>query len=40
MNYMIPAGRSLKSVYWEDGPVPKGEIVTPYLGKPVTWSGG
>jgi hypothetical protein len=37
--YLVPAGHAFKGPVWTDGPVPKGEIVTPYLGHPVLWSG-
>jgi hypothetical protein len=38
--YLVPAGHSFTGVEWQDGPLPRGEIVTPYLSDPLLWSAG
>jgi hypothetical protein len=38
--FMVPKGDSITGPEWIDGPIPKGEAVTPYLGHPLLWSAG
>jgi hypothetical protein len=38
LTYLMPAGGSITSVRWDDGPL-DGQAVSPYFEKPIVWKG-